>query len=139
MVLVTRTIPAGRGQAPPCGFTLFLVDVEQALAEGTLSYRPIPKMGTNTVASNMVFLDEVRVPADDVLGEVDQGFAVLWDMLNPERILAAAGARRRAPRLRCGGRRLREGARACSAGRSAPTRPSRSRSPRSRPRSSWPG
>jgi acyl-CoA dehydrogenase len=33
----------------------------------------------------------VRVPASNVLGEVDAGFTVLWDVLNPERILAAAG------------------------------------------------
>jgi acyl-CoA dehydrogenase len=38
-----------------------------------------------------VFLDDVRVPASAVVGEVDQGFPVLWDVLNPERILAAAG------------------------------------------------
>src|SRR5690606_28178284 len=55
------------------------------------SYQPIPKLGTNTVASSTVFLDGVRVPADRVIGAVDQGFAVLWDILNPERILAAAG------------------------------------------------
>ena len=34
----------------------------------------------------------MRVPADRVIGDVDEGFAVLWDVLNPERILAAAGA-----------------------------------------------
>jgi acyl-CoA dehydrogenase len=38
-----------------------------------------------------VFFDDVRVPAANVIGEVDAGFAVLWDVLNPERILAAAG------------------------------------------------
>ncbi|MFI0369892.1 acyl-CoA dehydrogenase family protein [Actinomadura sp. 1N219] len=90
MLLVTRTIPAAEARPRTSGFTVLLVDVKQAVADGTLSYRPIPKLGTNVVASNMVFLDEVRVPADRVLGEVDQGFAVLWDILNPERILAAA-------------------------------------------------
>jgi len=92
LVLVSRTIPAAEAKPRLSGFTIFLVDVERATAEGTLTYRPIPKLGTNTVASNMVFLDGVRVPAASVIGEVDQGFAVLWDILNPERIIAAAGA-----------------------------------------------
>ncbi|CNG60988.1 acyl-CoA dehydrogenase domain-containing protein [Mycobacterium tuberculosis] len=91
MVLVTRTIPAAEARPRTSGFTVLLVDVKEAVAEGTLTFQPIPKLGTNTVASSTVFLDEVRVPAGRVLGEVDQGFLVLWDILNPERILAAAG------------------------------------------------
>jgi acyl-CoA dehydrogenase len=91
MVAVTRTIPAGDAKPRTAGFTLFLVDVKEALAAGTLSYTPIPKMGSNILYSSQLFFDDVRVPAENVLGEVDGGFAVLWDVLNPERILAAAG------------------------------------------------
>ncbi|RSN68678.1 MULTISPECIES: acyl-CoA dehydrogenase family protein [Actinomadura] len=91
LVLVTRTIPAAEARPRTAGFTVLLVDIKEAVEAGTLTYQPIPKLGTNTVASSMVFLDDVRVPADRVLGEPDQGFAVLWDILNPERILAAAG------------------------------------------------
>lgn len=95
MVAVTRTIPAAEAKAAggnrTHGFTLFLIDVKEALAAGTLSYTPIPKMGSNILHSSQVFFDDVRVPAENVLGEVDQGFGVLWDVLNPERILAAAG------------------------------------------------
>jgi len=91
MVAVTRTIPAADAQPRYNGFTLFLVDVKEALAAGTLSYTPIPKMGSNILFSSQVFLDDVRVPARNVIGQVDAGFQVLWDVLNPERILAAAG------------------------------------------------
>jgi acyl-CoA dehydrogenase len=91
MVAVTRTIPAAEARPRTNGFTLFLVDVKEALAAGTLTYSPIPKMGSNILYSSQVFFDDVRVPASDVIGQVDQGFAVLWDVLNPERILAAAG------------------------------------------------
>ncbi len=91
MIAVTRTIPAAEASPRTAGFTLFLVDVKQALADGTLSYTPIPKMGSNILYSSQVFFDDVRVPADNVLGKVDEGFGVLWDVLNPERILAAAG------------------------------------------------
>lgn len=91
MVAVTRTTPADQATSRTAGFTLFLVDVKQALADGSLSYTPIPKMGSNILHSSQVFLDRVRVPADQVIGEVDAGFGVLWDVLNPERILAASG------------------------------------------------
>jgi acyl-CoA dehydrogenase len=91
MVAVTRTIPAGDAKPRTAGFTLFLVDVEEARAAGTLNYQPIPKMGSNILHSSQVFFDDVRVPATNVIGEVDAGFSVLWDVLNPERILAAAG------------------------------------------------
>lgn len=91
MIVVARTTPAASASPRSAGFTLLLVDVRKALADGTLSYAPIPKLGGNIVTSSQVFLDDVRVPAHRVLGEVDRGFAVLWDVLNPERILAAAG------------------------------------------------
>lgn len=91
MIAVTRTVPAGEATPRTAGFTLFLVDVRQAAEAGTLRWTPIPKMGSNVVTSSQVFLDGVRVPAANVIGEIDHGFAVLWDVLNPERILAAAG------------------------------------------------
>ncbi len=91
MVAITRTIPAADAKPRTAGFTLLLVDVKEALEAGTLTYQPIPKMGSNIVTSSQVFFDDVRVPAHRVIGEVDHGFSVLWDVLNPERILAAAG------------------------------------------------
>ncbi|GEP35671.1 acyl-CoA dehydrogenase [Nocardioides szechwanensis] len=91
MLVVTRTTPLEDAKPRTAGFTILLVDVKQALADGTLTYTPIPKMGGNVVTSSQVFLDDVRVPASQVVGEVDNGFPVLWDVLNPERILAAAG------------------------------------------------
>lgn len=91
MIAVTRSTPSGQARPRTAGFTLLLVDVREALEAGTLTYAPIPKLGGNVVTSSAVFFDDVRVPASRVLGEVDRGFEVLWDVLNPERILAAAG------------------------------------------------
>jgi acyl-CoA dehydrogenase len=91
MIAVTRTTPAAEAKPRTSGFTLFLVDVKEALSAGTLTYTPIRKLGGNVVTSSQVWFDDVRVPASRVLGEVDRGFEVLWDVLNPERILAAAG------------------------------------------------
>jgi acyl-CoA dehydrogenase len=105
MLVVCRTSEPDRARGRTHGFSVLMVDVAEATAAGTLRVQPIPKMGTNVVPSNMVFLDDVRVPADRVLGEVDAGFRVLWDILNPERIVAAAaavGAADLALRLACG-------------------------------------
>lgn len=92
MLLVTRTVPAAEAKPRTHGLTVFLVNVPEAVAAGRLSFQPIPKMGANTTPSNMVFIDDLRVPAANVVGEVDQGAAVLWDILNPERVLLAASA-----------------------------------------------
>ncbi|MEU8245635.1 acyl-CoA dehydrogenase family protein [Nonomuraea sp. NPDC048916] len=92
MLLVTRTIPAAEAKPRTNGLTVFLVNVPDAVAAGRLTYQPIPKLGANTTPSNMVFVDDLRVPASSVVGQVDQGAAVLWDILNPERILLAASA-----------------------------------------------
>ncbi|MEU4578555.1 acyl-CoA dehydrogenase family protein [Nonomuraea sp. ATR24] len=92
MLLVARTIPAAEARPRSAGLTVFLVNVPEAVAAGTLTYRPIPKMGANTTPSNLVFLDGVRVPASRVVGRPDEGAAVLWDILNPERVLLAASA-----------------------------------------------
>ncbi|QYJ05349.1 acyl-CoA/acyl-ACP dehydrogenase [Nocardioides panacisoli] len=95
MLVVARTTPADEAQdklgSRTGGFTLALVDVPEALAAGTLEYAPIPKLGGNVVTSSQVYFDDVRVPLSNVIGAVDEGFPVLWDVLNPERILAAAG------------------------------------------------
>lgn len=90
MVAVTRSTPYDRA-APTSGFTLLLVDVREAVASGQLTYTPIPKFASNVVTSSQVFFDDLRVPAERVLGEYGDGFRVLWDVLNPERVLAAAG------------------------------------------------
>ncbi|GAA4566052.1 acyl-CoA dehydrogenase family protein [Planotetraspora kaengkrachanensis] len=92
MLLVARTIPAAEARPRTNGMTVFLVNVPEAVAAGQLSYRPIPKMGANTTPSNMVFIDDLRVPASNVLGELHGGAVVLWDVLNPERILLGASA-----------------------------------------------
>jgi acyl-CoA dehydrogenase len=92
MLLVCRTAMPVDNVRSSSGFTILLIDVHEALASGSLTLTPVPKMGTNVVPSYMVYLDDVHVPTSRVLGEVDRGFTVLWDILNPERALVAAGA-----------------------------------------------
>ena len=76
-------------------------------------------MGRNAVTSNELFIDDLRVPVEDRVGEEGQGFRYLLDGLNPERMLIAAEA------LGIGRVALENGRAAtatsawCSAGRSA--------------------
>lgn len=84
IVLAVRTAPRDEA-APMHGISILLVD----MASTGITVDPIPKMGRNAVASNEVSFDEVRVPASALIGEEHEGFRVLLDGLNPERILLA--------------------------------------------------
>lgn len=86
ILLLTRTEEAGKDAKKAAGMTLFFMELDKSKIE----VREIPKMGRHAVNSNMLFIDEVRVPASDVVGEVGRGFYQLLDGLNPERILLAA-------------------------------------------------
>jgi acyl-CoA dehydrogenase len=85
VLLLTRTEEPGKGGKRADGMTLFFMELDRSKIE----VREIPKMGRHAVNSNMLFIDEVRVPASDVVGEVGRGFYQLLDGLNPERILIA--------------------------------------------------
>lgn len=68
------------------GITVFLCD---AKAEGVTA-TPIPKLGMRALGSCEVQFDEVFVPDEDVLGEVDNGWKILAETLNSERIMNGA-------------------------------------------------
>ncbi|MEU9287891.1 acyl-CoA dehydrogenase family protein [Streptomyces sp. NPDC048275] len=88
ILLLTRTTKVGEVAKRTDGMTLFLTDLDR----GRIDVRPIPKMGRNAVTSNELFIDELRVPVEDRVGEEGQGFRYLLDGLNPERMLIAAEA-----------------------------------------------
>ncbi|WP_148573479.1 acyl-CoA dehydrogenase family protein [Nocardioides caldifontis] len=68
------------------GTTLFLVPTSSA----GLDIRQIPKMGMRAVGSCEVFLDDVVVSDDMVVGEVGGGWRSLLASLNNERIIVAS-------------------------------------------------
>jgi alkylation response protein AidB-like acyl-CoA dehydrogenase len=71
------------------GFSLFLVD---AKAKG-VSMLPIRTMGRHTTHTNQIYFDEVRLPADRLIGEENKGWKTLMRGLNLERMaIAACGA-----------------------------------------------
>jgi acyl-CoA dehydrogenase len=88
VMLVARTTPRPTEGNAGRGMTLFLVDLD---APG-LAIQPIEKYTRNGVVSCELFLDEVRVDDDRVIGTVDQGFSHLLASLNGERLLLAAVA-----------------------------------------------
>lgn len=88
ILLLTRTTPRSEVDRPTDGMTLFLTDLDRDHVE----IRPIRKMGRNAVTSNELFIDDLRVPVADRVGEEGQGFRYLLDGLNPERMLIAAEA-----------------------------------------------
>jgi acyl-CoA dehydrogenase len=83
-IVLVRTSPRS-DEAPMHGLSVFLVDLDS----NGIEMRAIAKMGRNAVASYEVFFDDVEVPADRLVGEEGQGFRILLDGLNPERILLA--------------------------------------------------
>lgn len=87
LVVVAKTDP----QAMPVhnGFSIFLVD---AKAKG-VSMLPIRTLGRHTTHTNQVYFDEVRVPAENLIGEENRGWKLLMRGLNLERMaIAACGA-----------------------------------------------
>ncbi len=88
MLLVTRTTPADQAPKKSLGITLFLVD----LPNKAVKWNPIPKHGINFSKTCEVSISDLRVPEDAILGQKDLGWYMLLDVLNPERMSAAAGA-----------------------------------------------
>ncbi|MDQ6691558.1 MAG: acyl-CoA/acyl-ACP dehydrogenase [Candidatus Dormibacteraeota bacterium] len=70
---------------PYAGMTLFFTDFDR----DRITVRRIEKLGREAVDSNEIFIDSLRIPDADVVGEVGRGFRHLLDGLNPERIVVA--------------------------------------------------
>ncbi|MFC3228897.1 acyl-CoA dehydrogenase family protein [Marinibaculum pumilum] len=88
IMLLARTTPKEQTAKPMQGLTLFYTDLDRAAVE----VREIPKMGRKAVDSNMLFIEGLRVPVEDRIGEEGKGFNYLLHSLNPERILIGAEA-----------------------------------------------
>jgi acyl-CoA dehydrogenase len=86
ILLLART--SQRGRKPTDGLSLFYTRLDRARIE----VREIAKMGRHAVDTNMLFIDNLVVPADDLIGEEGKGFDYLLHAFNPERILIAAEA-----------------------------------------------
>ncbi|HLI28325.1 MAG TPA: acyl-CoA dehydrogenase family protein [Chloroflexota bacterium] len=88
MLLLARTTPYEQLTDKTRGLSVFLVDLREA--GGAIDVRPIDLMINHH--SNEVFFDDLRVPAENLIGEEGMGFRYIVDGWNAERILLAAEA-----------------------------------------------
>ena len=132
MLVVSRTEDAKTGKLKPC---LFVVPTD---APG-LSFTPIPMEIVSPELQFQVFIDDVRLPADALVGDEDGGLVQLFAGLNPERIMAASFSTGLAPLRARPGDGVRQGARGLGRPDRLPPGRSRTRSRSRRSRSSSPG
>ena len=88
MLIIARTTPKTEVKRPTEGLSLFYTDFDRTRITAT----PIPKMGRKAVESNAVFIDDLHVPAEHLVGEEGQGFRYLLEGLNAERVLIGVEA-----------------------------------------------
>jgi acyl-CoA dehydrogenase len=88
ILIIARTTPKDQVAKPTQGLSLFYTDLNR----DHIDAKPIPKMGRRAVECNTLFIDNLPVPADDLIGEEGRGFEYLLQGLNPERVLFAVEA-----------------------------------------------
>jgi acyl-CoA dehydrogenase len=87
MLLLARTTPRDQVAKKTDGLSVFLVDIRDSLGQG-MDIRPLPAMINHNTTE--VFLDGLRVPAENLIGEEGRGFRYILDGMNAERVLVAS-------------------------------------------------
>jgi acyl-CoA dehydrogenase len=87
MILLARTTPKEQAKKRTDGLSVFIVDMREAKSKG-LEIRPIRTMMNH--ATTEVFFTDMRVPAENLIGEEGKGFRYILSGMNAERILIAA-------------------------------------------------
>jgi acyl-CoA dehydrogenase len=89
MLLLARTTPLPDVKRRSDGLSVFLVDLRDAVGRG-LEIKPIDAMINHNTTE--VFIHDLEVPAENLIGEEGKGFRYIVDGLNAERILVASEA-----------------------------------------------
>jgi acyl-CoA dehydrogenase len=87
MILLARTTPIAEVKKRSEGLSIFLVDLREAIGRG-LTVRPIANMVNHE--TNELFIDNLEIPAESLIGEEGRGFRYILDGLNAERAIIAA-------------------------------------------------
>ena len=87
MILLARTTPKEQSQKRTDGLSVFLVDMRQVRNNG-LEIRPIRTMMNHSTTE--VFFTDMKVPAENLIGEEGRGFRYILSGMNTERILIAS-------------------------------------------------
>ena len=89
MLLLARTTPADEVTKRGNGLTVFLVDLTEAVGNG-VEIRPVDAMINHNTTE--IFIDQLKISAESIVGEEGNGFWHILDGMNAERILIAAEA-----------------------------------------------
>jgi alkylation response protein AidB-like acyl-CoA dehydrogenase len=89
MLLLARTTPLDQCKKKSEGLSVFLLDIRDGLGKG-LDIRPLQAMVNHHATE--VFFDNLKIPADNLIGEEGKGFKYILDGMNAERILVSAEA-----------------------------------------------
>ncbi len=87
MLLLARTTPKDEAKKRTDGLSVFLVDMREAKNNG-LEIRPIRTMMNHSTTE--VFFTDMRVPAENLIGDEGKGFRYILSGMNAERILISA-------------------------------------------------
>jgi alkylation response protein AidB-like acyl-CoA dehydrogenase len=87
MLLLARTTPRDQVEKKVDGLSVFLVDMRDAVGNG-MAIKPIRTMMNHSTTE--VFFDNLRVPAQNLVGEEGRGFRYILSGMNAERILIGA-------------------------------------------------
>ncbi|MCJ1962347.1 acyl-CoA dehydrogenase family protein [Novosphingobium mangrovi (ex Hu et al. 2023)] len=88
ILLLARTTPLEEVKSKTGGLSLFYTDLDRS----KIDVRLIHKMGRHAVDSNMLFIEDLFIPDEDLIGAEGEGFRIILHGLNPERALLAAEA-----------------------------------------------
>jgi acyl-CoA dehydrogenase len=88
LLLLARTTPYEELTDKTRGLSVFLVDLRQAVASGQIEIRPIQTMLNHHTTE--LFIQDLEVPAANLIGDEGMGFRYIIDGWNAERILIAA-------------------------------------------------
>ena len=89
MLLLARTTPVDEVRKKSDGLSVFLIDIREAIGKG-LDIKPLKAMVNHHATE--VFFDNLRIPADSLIGEEGKGFKYILDGMNAERILVSSEA-----------------------------------------------
>lgn len=87
VLTIARTTGPGEVDRRWKGLSLFLIDRDSS----GITFAPLEKVGTRCISSSAVYFDDVEVPIDRLVGDLDMGWRHLVDTLNTERLVTAAG------------------------------------------------
>ena len=87
MLLLARTTPVEQVRKRSDGLSVFIVDLREAKGRG-IEMKKIDAMINHNTCE--VFIDNLEVPSENLIGVEGQGFKYIVDSMNAERILIAA-------------------------------------------------